>query len=142
MEQHHSSRLSDKASPAHVARRGASYPAPVRSSRSPLREERHPNAVTAPPVNRGSMPVRPWRGFWNGIGTALLQLATGRLRSTVPAIPREGWETAAARRRLVFAVLTLLSTLTASVLFANAQPDYDNVWLQYGQIALFAVLST
>ena len=29
-----------------------------------LREERHPNSVTAPPVNRGSMAPRPWRGFW------------------------------------------------------------------------------
>jgi membrane glycosyltransferase len=28
-----------------------------------LREERHPNAVTAPPLNRGSMAPRPWRGF-------------------------------------------------------------------------------
>ena len=32
------------------------------SRRSTLREERHPNAVTAPPVNRGSMTPRPWRG--------------------------------------------------------------------------------
>ena len=37
-----------------------------------LREERHPNSVTAPPINRGSMAPRPWRGFWNSIGTALL----------------------------------------------------------------------
>ena len=42
------------------------------SHRSPVREERHPNSVTAPPVNRGSMTPRPWRGFWNSIGTALL----------------------------------------------------------------------
>ena len=42
------------------------------SRRSILREERHPNSVTAPPINRGSMTPRPWRGFWNSIGTALL----------------------------------------------------------------------
>ena len=42
------------------------------SHRSPVREERHPNAVTAPPVNRGSMAPRPWRGFWNSLGTAVL----------------------------------------------------------------------
>jgi membrane glycosyltransferase len=42
----------------------------VPSQRSTLREERHPNAVTAPPINRGSMTPRPWRGFWNGMGTA------------------------------------------------------------------------
>ncbi|MDB5779989.1 MAG: glucans biosynthesis glucosyltransferase MdoH, partial [Polaromonas sp.] len=40
--------------------------------RSLLREERHPNAVTAPPVHRGSMAPRPWRGFWNSLGTAAL----------------------------------------------------------------------
>lgn len=142
MEQHHSSRLTAGAVPAAVARRGASYPAPVRSSRSALREERHPNSVTAPQVNRGSMPPRPWRGFWNGIGTALLSLATGRRGTATPAAPRESWETAAVRRRLTFALLTVVSTAIATSLFANAQPDYDNPWLQYGQIALFSVLST
>ena len=40
--------------------------------RSTLREDRHPNAVTAPPINRGSMAPRPWRGFWNSVGTAVL----------------------------------------------------------------------
>ena len=40
--------------------------------RSTLREERHPNAVTAPPINRGSMAPRPWRGFWNSLATAAL----------------------------------------------------------------------
>jgi membrane glycosyltransferase len=56
------------------------------SSRSPVREERHPNAVTAPPVNRGSMAPRPWRGFLNSLGTAaLVKLGAGR-----PADAAEG----------------------------------------------------
>lgn len=142
MDQHHSSRLNGGVPAAAVARRGASYPAPVRSSRSALRQERHPNSVTAPPVNRGSMPPRPWRGFWNGIGTALLSLATGRGQGRTSTAPKESWEAAAARRRLAFALLTVVSTAVATGLFANAQPDYDNPWLQYGQITLFSVLST
>lgn len=114
--------------------------------RSTLREERHPNAVTAPPINRGSMVPRPWRGFWNSIGTALLSVAGKALppyeaaeRAAKPA--SEAWETAANRRRAVFVLLTVLTTGLAASLFANAQPEHDNLWLQYGQLALFVVLS-
>ena len=31
------------------------------AARSPVREVRHPNSVTAPPVHRGSMPALPWQ---------------------------------------------------------------------------------
>ncbi|MGS0754547.1 hypothetical protein ACVBEH_07390 [Roseateles sp. GG27B] len=55
---------------------------PVVSSRSPLREQRHPNSVTTPPIHRGSMPARPWRGFWNSVGTALLLPLTARRAAT------------------------------------------------------------
>ncbi len=111
-----------------------------------LHEERHPNAMTAPPINRGSMAPRPWRGFWNSIGTALLSGA-GRLlppwrpATSGPASAPEAWESAANRRRLVFILLTVLSTGFATVLFAQARPEHHNVWLQYGQLALFALLS-
>ncbi len=129
MDQHHSSRV-----------------ATLHSTRPTSREERHPNAVTAPPVNRGSMPQRPWRGFWNSIGTALLSGANRVLspRARVPQAPakRAPWELAAIRRRAVFALLTIATTIAAAALFANAQPDYDNAWLEYGQIALFTVLTT
>lgn len=37
--------------------------------------------------------------------------------------------------------LTLLSTVVASALFAGVQPDYDNIWLEYGQIGLYGLLS-
>ncbi|GER13097.1 glucans biosynthesis glucosyltransferase MdoH [Variovorax boronicumulans] len=115
--------------------------------RSALREERHPNAVTAPPVNRGSMAPRPWRGFWNSIGTALLvRLGAGRNADSAPAAKQaapapQAWERAAGQRRLAFMLLTLLSTVIASSLFASVQPDYDNVWLEYGQIGLYGLLS-
>ena len=115
--------------------------------RSTLREERHPNAVTAPPLNRGSMVPRPWRGFWNSIGTALLSVAGKALppyeapaHAGAQPVP-EAWETTANRRRLVFVLLTVLSTAFATSLFANAQPSHDNVWLQYGQLGLFGLLS-
>ena len=63
------------------------------SHRSPVREERHPNSVTAPPVNRGSMTPRPWRGFWNSIGTALLLKlgAGGRQQRHGQAQQRQGF---------------------------------------------------
>ncbi len=131
MEQHHPSRVS-------------ASPAPQRSA---LREERHPNSVTAPPIRRGSMPPRPWRGFWNSMGTALLSGANRLLPggTRTPARPREAmqpWQRTAQRRRLVFALLTFASTAIASWLFSQAQPDYGNVFLEWGQIALFAILST
>ena len=114
--------------------------------RSQLREERHPNAVTAPPVHRGSMAPRPWRGFWNSMGTAallpLLRL-TGRKTLGQPksAEAMEPWQHAAKRRRTVFMLLTLVSTAMATALFADMQPVYDNAFLQYGQLGLFALLS-
>jgi membrane glycosyltransferase len=117
------------------------------SNRSMLREGRHPNAVTAPPLNRGSMAPRPWRGFWNSIGTALLSIASRVLppysqAAQVDAKPApEAWVTAANRRRGVFMLLTVLSTAFATSLFAGAQPEQNNGWLQYGQLALFGLLS-
>lgn len=120
-------------------------PTAVPTSRSTLREERHPNAVTAPPVNRGSMAPRPWRGFWNSLGTAtLVKLGAGKATRTVEAkapAAEQPWQRAAKQRRLAFMLLTLLSTVIASVLFAGVQPDYDNVWLEYGQIGLYGLLS-
>lgn len=129
MEQHHPSRLS------------------AMPRRALPREERHPNSVTAPPIHRGSMPSHPWRGFWNSIFTALLsgamRLLPGGTRAAAGAPhAREPWQQAAARRRFMFGLLTLLSTTIASWLFAQAQPDYGNNLLEWGQIALFAILST
>jgi len=120
------------------------------SARSLLREERHPNAVTAPPINRGSMVPRPWRGFWNSIGTALLSAASSVLPPRTPATPATAaveapapmaWERAANLRRGVFVLLTVLSTALAASLFADAQPVHENTWLQTGQLVLFVVLS-
>ncbi|MDT9047011.1 hypothetical protein RSW36_28240, partial [Escherichia coli] len=55
--------------------------------------------------------------------------------------PVQPWERAAKRRRLTFTMLALFSTVLASALFAQVQPDYDNAFLEYGQIALYGLLS-
>ena len=116
--------------------------------RSALREERHPNAVTAPPLNRAAMTPRPWRGFFNSMGVitlrpifALLGITPKQPRVQPAAAPSEPWQQAAKRRRATFLALTFASTLLATRLFIDMQPDYDNHWLQYGQVALFALLS-
>ncbi|MDP2450851.1 MAG: glucans biosynthesis glucosyltransferase MdoH [Polaromonas sp.] len=109
--------------------------------RSLLREERHPNSVTAPPLHRGSMVPRPWRGFWNSMGTSVLGLTRPAANHPLPAQAQQPWQQAAARRRAVFVLLTVLSTVLATTLFADMQPDYDSAWLQYGQLVLFALLS-
>ncbi len=119
-----------------------STPISKSASRSPLREERHPNAVTAPPIHRGSMTPRPWRGFWSSMATAALMpfVKTGASVNR-SAEGLEPWQHAAKQRRTVFVLLTLLSTALATYLFADMQPAYDNAWLEYGQIVLFALLS-
>ena len=109
-------------------------------ARSTLREERHPNSVTAPPINRGSMTPRPWRGFWNSMGTAALMPFVKTAAKPAADAPQP-WQHAAKRRRTIFMLLTLISTALATSLFADMQPDYDNAWLEYGQIVLFALLS-
>ncbi len=113
-----------------------------------LREERHPNSVTAPPINRGAMVPRPWRGFWNSLGTAALLTITGEASAEAPARPtpaqaasQPAWMRASNRRRVFLPVATVLSTLLATLLFAQMQPDYESAWLRYGQLALFALLS-
>ena len=117
----------------------------VTATRSTLREERHPNSVTAPPLNRGSMVPTPWRGFWKGLAAAALwpvARMTGRTaaaKATPAAL--EPWQRAAQRRRAVFLLLTVVSTALATSLFADMQPHYNNDLLQYGQITLFALLS-
>jgi membrane glycosyltransferase len=105
--------------------------------RARLREERHPNAVTAPPIHRGSMVPRPWLGFWNSIGYAL----QGRTPAGQPRPAPADWEQAANRRRAVLVLITVLSTATAASLFASVQPAHESAWLQFAQLALFTLLS-
>jgi membrane glycosyltransferase len=109
-----------------------------------VREDRHPNAVTAPPIHRGSMVPRPWLGFWNSVGEATRSVPA-RILGRTPAGRRppapQAWERAAQQRRLVLVVLTVLSTALAAALFARVQPTLESVWLQHAQLALFTLLS-
>ena len=112
--------------------------------RSKLREERHPNSVTAPPLNRGSMTPRPWRGFWNSMGTALLMAVPGMRpadAAPAPTVAPEAWQQAASNRRMALMLIVLVTTALATGLFAAVQPDYDNKLLEIGQLSLFALLS-
>lgn len=123
---------------------GGDSSAAVTSRRSRLRAERHPNSVTAPPINRGSMPLVPWRGFWNSVALATLTRAQRLLPGAANRRPdwlRQPWERAAERRRAAFAAIAVLSSAIATTLFASAQPEYHNAWLFYGEVALFAALS-
>lgn len=110
-----------------------------------LREERHPNSVTAPPVVRGSMPARPWVGFWKGLGAGTLSMATRLMPPREPRAPRPTtapWERAAGRRRRTFLLLTICTTLLAALLFAQVQPEAGPAWVQAVHAVLFVVLTT
>ena len=108
-------------------------------------QECHPNSVTAPPLNRGSMTPVPWRGFWNSLGATVLRPKRRAHRHAsnppIETTAQAPWQRAVGRRRAVFIALTLISTAVAVGLFANLQPDYHSALLEYGQIALFGVLS-
>ena len=60
------------------------------AARSLLREVRHPNSVTAPPVHRGSMPALPWQGFWKSVARALTG-RTPRAEGAEPAAAAQPW---------------------------------------------------
>ncbi|TNF63165.1 MAG: glucans biosynthesis glucosyltransferase MdoH [Burkholderiales bacterium] len=124
----------------------ARHPARLSATTRPsLREQRHPNSVTAPPLLRGSMPPRPWQGFWSGLGSAALGCLARQLPPRVHAAPQNvgpGWEHAARRRRLTFLTLTLTITLLAATLFTTLQPAAGPGWLQLAHAVLFVVLTT
>jgi membrane glycosyltransferase len=109
-------------------------------ARSRLHAERHPNAVTAPPVHRASMVPVPWQGFWRSIGRGLRGLLSPR--ASGPQAQEAPWQTAARRRRLAFLALAALSTLLAAVLFGVAQPADGSPWLRGLHALLFVVLTT
>ena len=106
--------------------------------------KQHPNAETAPAINRGSMVPVPWQGFWMGLLIGIKNLLLTQIHpfGLSGSSSKEPWEHAAFRRRLFFAIFTLAVTTYATTLFIQIQPTYNNLWLQYGQVALFVLLST
>ena len=113
-----------------------------------LAAERHPNALTAPPLHRGSMTPLAWRGFWAGL-LAWFWALFGYAAAAAPAAwqianannATQPWQQAAQRRRLVFLGITLGVTALATTLFAYLQPKQSHLLLQWGQLGLFALLS-
>jgi membrane glycosyltransferase len=109
--------------------------------------ERHPNAHTAPPIVRGSMVPRPWRGFWNSIGTALVSTLLGWLppreaRRGGTDEPLAAWQHAARRRRAVLGLITLASVLLSTALFLHTRPPSSHPALEAVHMVLFVLLST
>jgi membrane glycosyltransferase len=96
-----------------------------------------PGAST-PPILRGSMVARPWRGFLRSIGDVL----RGHRPASAPPVTQEpaAWERAATVRRRVLMVLVALSAAGASALLANVLPAFEAAWLRTLQIGLYALL--
>ena len=98
---------------------------------------------SAPPIRRGSMAARPWRGLARSLSeaslAALRRLRARRRRSdALPAQP--AWQHAASRRRAALLVLVALSASGATALLAHGLPPHDSGWLRSTQIGLFGLL--
>ncbi|HEY1231289.1 MAG TPA: glucans biosynthesis glucosyltransferase MdoH, partial [Ramlibacter sp.] len=121
----------------------APAPAPAPQRRAASRELRHPNAFTAPPVHRGSMPTHPWVGFWPGVQAGVLGVLRGLAGRSGRSISlaRQPWERAAARRRAAFLAIAVITSVLATVLFASARPGDTSPLLKAVQVVLFGGLS-
>jgi membrane glycosyltransferase len=94
---------------------------------------------SAPPIHRGSMVARPWRGFLRGLGDALLSLFERRPASADGSAPQP-WQQAALRRRRFLLLWVLGAAGGATALMLQALPEQGPAWLRFGQVALFALL--
>ena len=115
----------------------------------------HPSmGASMPPMNRGSMTARPWRGFFGGLLDGWIALAT-RLAGQPPlahapfdqaapapadAAATAAWKQAAAQRRRTLLALITLSVVGATVMLDHVLPSYDSAWLRTTQIGLFSIL--
>jgi membrane glycosyltransferase len=132
MDSDHPTRLSAAPAAAAVARAQTTIP-----------------GCSTPPIHRGSMAARPWRGFAHSLGDAAWAALTSRGRRagprrhaevTVPAVLRSAWERAAARRRTALLALVALSAGGATAQLAHVLPAYSSAWLRMLQIGLFGLL--
>lgn len=92
--------------------------------------------ASMPPIRRGSMVARPWRGWWAGLADGL----RGRGRAPAEPGPREPWQRAAARRRAVLLALVLGAAAVATTLLLHTLPGHGALRLL--QVGLFALLFT
>jgi len=94
-------------------------------------------AASAPPIHRGSMTPRPWRGFWNSVAS-VLSPAPSRVASG--ASVEAPWAAEGRLRRRAFLAVVLLITAWATALFIELKPAADHVGMTVVQSTLFALL--
>jgi len=92
--------------------------------------------TSTPPIRRGSMVARPWRGFLAGMA----DLLRGRGEQPASTGSAQPWQQAAARRRGTLLGIVLASAVAATAMLLHTLPDSDNAWLRIGQVTLFALL--
>ena len=106
-----------------------------------------------PPMNRGSMVARPWRGVIGGLivgWIALMDRLAGRpavpdADRPAPPMPADAgataaWKRSAVRRRRALLALVALSVVGATAMLDQVLPTYSSDALRTAQIALFSVL--
>ncbi len=150
--------LSPRKRPGVRATRGSALaPPPLTLARSPERQKNSPGidpGASMPPMNRGSMVARPWRGFIGGLLDGWMALtdrwagrpapprAASDLMSPAPAdaTVTTAWKQACVRRRHALLALVALSVVGATAMLDQVLPAYRSDALRSAQIGLFSVL--
>jgi len=104
--------------------------------------------VCAPPIHRGAMVARPWRGFAGaladaaGAGAAAIARLCLRERPAAgaPERARLAWERAASRRRRALLLLIALAAGSATTLLLHELPAHRSGASGLLQIGLFGLL--
>ena len=119
---------------------GNGHSSPVK--RSVVRRLRAVPVDSAPPIHRGSMPARPWRGFVASLRAAASAVWQGRPQSSQarPMRAERAWERAARERRRVLLASVAVSTGLATDLFSQVLPASSDGAMHALQVTLFAVL--
>ena len=138
----------------HPTRLNRSWTEASTGSAAPAAVAAPSTGASMPPLHRGSMTARPWRGFFGGLLDGWIALTT-RLAGQQPAsqIPFDAatptpadpaataaWKQAATRRRRALLALIVLSVAGATAMLDHVLPIYDSAWLRTAQIGLFSIL--
>ncbi|RZI83381.1 MAG: glucans biosynthesis glucosyltransferase MdoH [Rubrivivax sp.] len=109
-------------------------------------DQRHPSPMNGrafgpsmPPMARGAMVARPWRGFTRGLLDGLASLRRHPAEQAT-GLAQAPWERAARLRRRALTAVIILTTIIATAVLSMAQPTYEHPLLQWMQIGLFALL--
>lgn len=138
----------------HPTRLNRSWTEASTGSAAPATAATPSTGASMPPLNRGSMTARPWRGFFGGLldgWIALDSRLAGQQQASrppfddaapAPADPAAtaAWKQAATRRRRALLALIVLSVAGATAMLDHVLPTYDNAWMRTAQIGLFSIL--